>query len=246
MTGAPTSFDRVPLLYADADLVVVDKPAGMVVHPTYKNASDTLLDLLRQELPDPPSIVGRLDRFTSGIVVVARNGALHADLQRQMTSPDCRKDYLAIVHGRVEAHVEIDLRLRVDVRDRRRMVASANAGAPSRTLVEPIATSSIEGHLVSLLRCRLATGRRHQIRIHLASHGWPVVGDRVYGDRAMDAAIGAAGVDVQACPRQALHAWRLRMTQPVSRRALDIMAPVPADLDALVRIFGNGHLEAAS
>jgi 23S rRNA pseudouridine1911/1915/1917 synthase len=234
------------VLYADDDLVVVDKPAGMVVHPTYKNGEGTLLDVLRQQLPDPPSIVGRLDRWTSGIVVVARNSAAHATLQRALAAPDCHKDYLAVVHGRVDGCAEIDLCLRVDERDRRRVVASTDAGAPSRTLVTPIATANLNGRIVSLLSCRLLTGRRHQIRVHLAARGWPIVGDGVYGDASADQNTGASKGAGLPPARHALHAWRLELTNPFTRSRLKATAPVPADLAPLLRVFDVDALRPAS
>src|SRR5215471_7149061 len=117
MTGG-ILHDEMRVLYGDDHLVIVDKPAGMVVHPTYKNPQGTLLDILRQELTDPPSIVGRLDRWTSGLVVVARNGVVHAAVQRAMAAPGCRKEYLAIVHGLVLESGAVDLTLRVSPGDR--------------------------------------------------------------------------------------------------------------------------------
>ncbi|HEX7138586.1 MAG TPA: RluA family pseudouridine synthase [Vicinamibacterales bacterium] len=237
MTAATLSSDLTPVLYADDDVVIVDKPAGMVVHPTYKNAEGTLLDVLRQQLPDPPSLVGRLDRWTSGIVVVARNSAVHAALQRETAAPDCHKDYMAVAHGCVEDAVEIDLRLRLDERDRRRVVASTDAGAPSRTLVTPIGTANLKGCVVSLLSCRLLTGRRHQIRVHLAARGWPVVGDSVYGDARADKIMDSLNAARRAPARHALHAWRLQMTHPFTRARLKVTAPVPEDLKPLLRAF---------
>jgi 23S rRNA pseudouridine1911/1915/1917 synthase len=241
VTGALPSQDAVPVLYADDYLVVVDKPAGLVVHPTYKNASGTLLDALRQQMPEPPSIVGRLDRWTSGIVVVARHGVVHAALQRAMAAPNCHKDYLAIVHGAVVDRGEIDLRLRVNREDRRQVVASREVGASSLTWFEPIATRVVghrghRGHrALSLLRCRLQTGRRHQIRVHLTASGWPIVGDPVYGDPSMDRAVAEVLGVVHSAPRLALHAWRLDITHPYSQERLRVTSPVPDDLASIVR-----------
>ena len=228
----------VAVLYADDQLIVVDKPAGQVVHPTYKNGNDTLLDSLRQELPDPPSIVGRLDKWTSGVVVVARDSAAHAALQREMAAPDCRKDYLAVAHGFAGDEIEIDLRLRVDERDRRRVAASVERGASCITRVTPVATTNLNGCVVSLLACRLLTGRRHQIRAHLAARGWPIVRDPIYGDVGLDRALEELNAAMRLPARQALHAWRLDMNQPVTGARLTVSSPVPADLEPLVRAFG--------
>jgi 23S rRNA pseudouridine1911/1915/1917 synthase len=229
----------ISVLYADDELIVVDKPAGQVVHPTYRNSNDTLLDGLRQQLPDPPSIVGRLDKWTSGLVVVARDSAAHAALQREMAAPGCRKDYLAVVHGLVGHEIEIDLRLRVDERDRRRVATSIEGGAPCVTQVTPMATTNLNGCTVSLVACRLRTGRRHQIRAHLAARGWPIVQDDVYGDVRLDRTLEELNAPLRLPARQALHAWRLEMRQPVTGTRLTVLSPVPADLEPLVRAFGS-------
>ena len=173
------------VLYEDDHLLVVDKPAGMVVHPTYKHATGTLMNGLLWRARDwptgqRPSMIGRLDRLTSGIVVVAKSAALHDAPQRAMASKECAKEYLAIVYGRVKtARGRIDLRLRVD-RDRRKVIASTTAGAASLTRFERLASVAAPSAGLSLVRCRLVTGRRHQIRVHLAARGWPIVGDATY------------------------------------------------------------------
>ncbi len=130
-----------------------------------------------------PSLVSRLDKLTSGIVVVAKDAAAHAGLQRAMAMDDCEKDYLALVYGRVNvARGEIDLRLAKDRRDHRRVAASATYGAESLTRFVRLARAPAPRVGLSLLRCRLATGRTHQIRVHLAARGWPLVGDPMYGE----------------------------------------------------------------
>src|SRR5215467_3867086 len=166
------------ILFEDEWLLAVDKPAGLVVHPTYKNVSGTLLDTLRDR--DASSrffLVGRLDRLTSGVVVAVKTRDAYVALQR--TWREAEKEYLAVVHGLVDAtRGEIDLPLGADPADRRRRVVRPD-GAPSVTRFERLAQSDAAG--MSLLCCRLLTGRRHQIRVHLAARGWPVVGDAVYG-----------------------------------------------------------------
>ena len=170
------------IVYEDDQLLAVNKPAGVVVHPTYKNAAGTLMTALRlyaRQWPagQRPSLVGRLDKLTSGVLIVAKTAAAHAALQQELGSNRSEKDYLAVVYGRVNAaRGIIDLRLGFDGNDRRRMIASADAGLPSVTTFVRVARA---GGL-SLLRCRLVTGRRHQIRVHLAARGWPIVGDPVY------------------------------------------------------------------
>ena len=247
---------RLDILFEDDHLLALDKPAGVVMHPSYKNAAGTLLNALLWHArgwpaPQRPSLVGRLDKLTSGVVVVAKTAAVHAALQRPTPSGGRRasfdnedaageKDYLAVVYGRVNvARGEIDLRLGKDRLDRRRIVASAQVGAPSLTRFERIARVAAPAAGLSLLRCRLVTGRTHQIRVHLAARGWPIVGDPAYGEprwsRVADAPLAAA---LRAFPRQALHAWRVALTHPVTRERLVFEAPVPRDLDELIARAG--------
>jgi 23S rRNA pseudouridine1911/1915/1917 synthase len=218
------------VLFEDDDLLAVDKPAGVVVHPTYRNPAGTLMDALREyarEWPvgHRPSLAGRLDKLTSGAVIVAKTAAIHAALQRGLWE----KDYLALVHGCVTVERgEIDLRLRVDESDRRRVLASATVGKPSLTRFERIAC----GGELSLLRCRALTGRRHQIRVHLASSGWPIVGDPSYRTPWKN------DPQLRAFSRQALHAWRVAFDHPVTGLRIAIEAPVPGDLrDLLASAF---------
>ena len=212
---------RIIVLYEDDSLIAIDKPAGVVVHPTYKNVSGTVLDELQWRSRDwppgaRPSLVGRLDKMTSGIVIAAKDAAVHAAMQRSW--PEAEKDYLAVVHGQVEEREgEIDLPLGSDPADRRRRIVMAG-GARCVTRFERIAYAPESG--LSLLRCRLVTGRTHQIRVHLTARGWPIVGDAVYGDPLV----------AQAFPRQALHAWRISLAHPKSGERLFIEAPVPADM----------------
>ena len=238
MTAEAVSLD---VLYEDDHLLALDKPAGVVVHPGYRNTEGTVLNALlwhAREWPAPqrPSIVGRLDKLTSGIVVVAKTAAVHAALQRTMGSSDTEKDYLALVYGRLkEARGQIDLRLGRHPIDRRKVVASARVGAPSLTRFERIARVSAPHTGLALVRCRLATGRMHQIRVHLAARGWPIVGDRVYGEprwsQVVDSALAA---ELRAFPRQALHAWRLGFTHPFTRERLFLEAPLPRDFERLL------------
>jgi 23S rRNA pseudouridine1911/1915/1917 synthase len=224
--------DGLEILYDDDCLLAVNKPAGLVVHPTYKNALGTLLDALRARHPAAHFfLVGRLDRLTSGVVIAAKRRDAYIAMQRAW--PDADKDYLAVVKGHVEPdRGEIDLPLGTDPTDRRRRVVRED-GTPSFTRFERLSYS--EAADVSLLCCRPVTGRRHQIRVHLAARGWPIVGDPVYG-----------GADSLAFPRQALHAWRLSLTHPHSGRRLRIEAPIPDDLVGLLAAGGlalTSHLQ---
>ncbi len=227
------SLEPGEILHEDDFLLVVAKPAGIVVHPTYKHAAGTLLDGVRAygrawSPSQQPSIVGRLDKQTSGVVIVAKGPVVHAKMQRVMEVAD--KDYLAVVHGRVNvARGRIDLKLARDPGDRRRVVASATIGADSATEFERLARSPE----ASLLRCRLVTGRMHQIRAHLFARGWPMVGDPKYGRPQ------GLGHDRFEFPRQALHAWRTAFTHPMTGKPVAVEAPLPEDLERLLaRILG--------
>jgi 23S rRNA pseudouridine1911/1915/1917 synthase len=244
---AATPAEDVPLhvLYEDEHLLAVDKPAGVVVHPTYGHQAGTMLNALvwhARDWPDlqRPSIVGRLDKDTSGVVVVAKTRGVHAALQRVLSSTHSAKEYLAVVYGRVNAaRGDIALRLERDRRDRRRVVASASHGAPSLTRFERISRVAAPLAGLSLLRCSLVTGRMHQIRVHLAARGWPLVGDPKYGEpRWKEVVDPLLAATLQAFPRQALHAWRVAFVHPVTRASLLFEAPIPSELNDLLDASG--------
>ena len=231
------------VLYEDDHLLALDKPAGIVVHPTYGHAAGTLMNALLWHARtwaagSRPSLVGRLDKLTSGVVVVAKTAAVHAALQRELMSSRGEKDYLAVVYGRVNvARGEIALRLGHDRSDRRKIVVSDREGAPSVTVFTRLARA---GGL-SLLRCRLMTGRTHQIRVHLAARGWPIVGDPVYltsgtsgSPRWSDIADPELAGALRTFPRQALHSWRVAFTHPITRDRLRLEARVPDDVERLL------------
>ena len=213
----------INVLYEDDALIAVDKPPGMVVHPTYRNWSGTLLNgllwhLRRSTDARQPSIITRLDKGTSGIVLAALTPEIHARVQRDGTGGRLRKEYLALVRGAPSpATGSIALPLARSAEDRRRVVVTP-AGQYSETRYEVLSTKSG----CSLVRCELVTGRTHQIRVHLASRGWPVIGDASYGEPH-------PGLD-----RQALHAWRIALIHPVTRMELTMEAPLPADLRVLL------------
>ena len=250
----PTTAARTPMvgeamplavLYEDDHLLAVDKPPGIVVHPSYKHATGTLMNAVlwhgRAWPSDQrPSIVGRLDKLTSGVVLIAKTAAVHAALQRSLASAASEKSYLAVVYGLVNAaRGSIDLRLDRDDADRRRIVARSASGVPSLTRFERLARVQAPRVGLSLIRCRLVTGRRHQIRVHLAARGWPIVGDPTYGgDRwsgIVDPALAAA---LRGFPRQALHAWRVGCAHPATREPLSLEAPIPRDLQGLLSACG--------
>src|SRR6185503_7763539 len=229
------------ILYEDDDLLAVNKPAGLVVHPSFKHASGTLMNgLLERARSWPagstPALLGRLDKLTSGLVIVTKRSRIYATLQRAMAARRIDKDYLAIVHGKPSPiRGTIDLALDRDPWDRRRVTVTDRGGQPSVTRYERLATAS--GY--SIIRCRLITGRTHQIRVHLAAKGWPIVGDAVYGPPQ-----GGPSQDrgvLPPFPRQALHSWRIAFRHPTTGRDLAIEAPLPADMKALASALGLGE-----
>jgi len=250
----PLEAEAIPLsiLYEDDELLAIDKPPGLVVHPAPGHPSGTLVNALLHYVRDlagiggelRPGIVHRLDRDTSGVLLVAKTDRAHQMLSRQMRRRTLRKEYLAVVAGvpRVRKG-EVALAIGRDPRDRKRMKAFRATGdeAPAgtrtaRTLYEIEREWPALG--VALLRCRLVTGRTHQIRVHLAAAGLPIVGDPVYGrarfPKVRDAELAAA---LTGFPRQALHAERVEFHHPATQELVEIVAPVPADLrDLLERI----------
>ena len=217
---------NLSVVYEDDDLLVIDKPAGLVVHPAAGNWDGTLLNgLLARDraaaaLPRA-GIVHRLDKDTSGLMVVGKTLPAVTALSRAIAAREVHRRYLAIAHGAWPAQsTQIDAPLARDPRSRVRM-AVVTSGRPAQTDVECIAVARVEGAKFSALRCTLHTGRTHQIRVHLASRGHPLVADSLYG-----------GVPALGMQRQALHATRLALAHPRSGAALEFDAPLPADMAA--------------
>ena len=208
------------VVYEDDDLLVIDKEAGRVVHPAAGNWSGTLLNGLLERYPQSAAlpragIVHRLDKDTSGLMVVGKSLVAVTALVRAIAGREVRRRYLAIAHGKAPAApFSVEAPIGRDPQMRLRM-AVVGSGKPARTDVERIATDDT----LSALRCTLHTGRTHQIRVHLASRGLPLVGDRLYGGRP------AEGIE-----RQALHAAELAFAHPLSGRPLSFASPLPADL----------------
>lgn len=230
------------ILYEDADLVVVVKPAGMVVHPTARQRDGTVVNALlwhaaMRHVSWTPRLVQRLDRGTSGLLVAAKSAAVHTELQRGHRR--AVKDYLAVVWGRpVPPRGLLEGKIGRDPLDRRRMMVR-EAGAPSSTSYARLARTAGEPAGLSLLRCRLGTGRTHQIRVHLAERGWPIVGDATYG-AAPRRRLTSTALDrlARAFPRPALHAWQLTFVVPATGRARTFTAPLPDDLTTLIAAGG--------
>jgi 23S rRNA pseudouridine1911/1915/1917 synthase len=226
--------EDVPLAirYEDDHLLVVDKPAGVVVHPGAGNRGGTLVhglvarDIAGGRDPARPGIVHRLDRDTSGLLVVARSERAHRRLQRMMRDRLVDRRYLALVHGAAPPALTIDRTVGRDRRVRTRMVVGAADGREAVTHLRRLE----ELGRFSLLEARLETGRTHQIRVHLESVGHPVVGDRVYGRRA----------ETLGLERQFLHAARLAFPHPETGEPIEVESPLPDDLQAaLARARGD-------
>jgi 23S rRNA pseudouridine1911/1915/1917 synthase len=209
-------------VHEDAHVLVVNKPAGLVVHPAAGNWSGTLLNGLLARDPAAATlpragIVHRLDKDTSGLMVVGRTLEGVTGLARDIAARVVHRQYIALAHGRLEHSPEtIDAPVGRDPRVRVRMAVVAS-GRPARTDVEELAFA----HGIAAVRCTLHTGRTHQIRVHMAHRGHPLVADELYGGRP---ALGMA--------RQALHAQRLAFRHPVSGEALAFEVEPPADLRA--------------
>jgi 23S rRNA pseudouridine1911/1915/1917 synthase len=225
------------VLYEDDAVIVLDKPPGVVVHPTYKNTSGTLLNAVLWRYRDrtgvQPGILTRLDKNTSGLVVIALTPGLHAAMQHDMSAGRVRKEYLAVVAGLPNpSRGQIALPLGRSSEDRR-LVVVRDDGARCVTDYEAVDHWTVAGATVSMVRCELQTGRTHQIRVHLAATGWPIIGDSVYGHSSDDIA------------RQALHAWRVTLPHPVTREVLSMTSALPPDIASLIPDRGADLVRSA-
>jgi len=220
---ADVELPDVPILYEDEHLFVVDKPAGVVVHPAPGHAGGTLADALALEgaaggEEERPGIVHRLDRDTSGLMVVARSPEAHGKLEQLIRERDVQREYLALVVGKPRSRGgTIDAPIGRDRRDRLRH--SLDTDSPRAAVTHFELEELLDGY--ALLRVRLETGRTHQIRVHLEAIDLPVAGDPTYGKP------GVLGLD-----RQFLHATRLAFAHPVTGEAIDVSSPLPPDLAA--------------
>ena len=215
------------IVYEDESIIVVDKPAGLVVHPGSGNRDGTLQNALLAHdasLASIPraGIVHRLDKDTSGLLVVARSLGAHAHLVRQLAARSVHRAYAAVVHGDLARAVVIDAPIGRHP-TRRTTMAVIEGGRPARTHVDVVERFGD----ATLVRCRLETGRTHQIRVHLAAAGHPLIGDPAYGSHRRHAI-------APTFARQALHAIRLELDHPVSASPMRFDAPVPADLATLI------------
>jgi 23S rRNA pseudouridine1911/1915/1917 synthase len=214
---------QLRIVHLDESLAVVDKPAGLVVHPAPSHTGPTLVDELAEILggggdPERPGIVHRLDKGTSGLLVVARDDAAHAALQQAVRERKVERVYLALAGGRLGSRTgTIDAPIGRASRQRHRMAVSGAASRQARTHFEVLELLPRE----SYLEAKLETGRTHQIRAHFAAIGHPLTGDPTYG--------GAERYELQ---RQFLHAHRLAFAHPLSGKRLSFTSPLPDDLAA--------------
>jgi 23S rRNA pseudouridine1911/1915/1917 synthase len=239
---APVAATPVPealplrIVYEDRDIVVLDKPAGMVVHPGAGHTGGTLVNALLHHVKDlsgvggelRPGIVHRLDRGTSGLIVVAKNDHAHQELSRQFSDREVEKEYVALVWGVVHAGRRIDAPIGRDPGDRQKMSTRARRARHAVTRVT--FAKHFEG--VSLLRVAIATGRTHQIRVHLSAIGHPIVGDSTYGGIRRRTAGHLRAV--QRLERPFLHSARLAFTHPGDGRRVEFDSPLPLDLQSVL------------
>lgn len=235
LSAAAPEAEDIPLrvVYEDADLMVIDKPAGMVVHPGAGRSTGTLVNALLAihsdwptgSGPSRPGIVHRLDKGTSGLIIVARHDNAHRRLSAALAERRVSRTYLAICRGVVTGDGRVEGPIGRDPRDRKRM-AVVDGGRPALTLFTTL--ESLQG--ATYLQVSLGTGRTHQIRVHLAAIGHPLVGDATYG----------RGGGPMVIDRPALHAWRLSFQHPIGGQPMEFEAPPPADfMQALERLRGG-------
>ena len=238
VSPAQVAAEAVPLeiLYQDSDVAVLNKAAGMVVHPGAGHPSGTLVNALLHHMSDlsgiggetRPGIVHRLDRGTSGVMVIAKNDAAHQELSRQFEDREVEKEYVALVWGVVQAGRRIDAAIGRDPVHRQKMSARA------RRAREAVTRITRAHHLPGVTLCQVAiyTGRTHQIRVHLSAIGHPIVGDALYGGvrRRVPGDLRA----LQRLERPFLHAERLVFSHPRDHRRMEFTAPLPDDLQAVL------------
>ncbi len=225
----------IEILYEDEDLIVVDKPPHMVVHPAAGHVSGTLVNALLHHCTDlsgiggvaRPGIVHRLDRGTSGLIVAAKNDHTHRALARQFAARSVEKLYLALVHGSAPEHLLMESPIGRDPHDRKKISSRSRHPKSASTEAERLEVLSLS----TLLSIRIATGRTHQIRVHLSEAGFPVVGDTDYGRTRRPPKGGERAFEIlNRLNRPALHAARLTFRHPGSAEVLQFEAPLPSDI----------------
>ena len=222
----------IPILYEDNDIIVVNKPKGMVVHPANGNWEGTLVNAIMAICKDSlsgiggeirPGIVHRLDKDTSGVIVIAKNDKAHINLSEQIKNHEVEKTYIALVRGIVKANeATIDMPIARSTSDRKKMAVSEK-GKKAVTHFKVLKRYS--KYNCSLLEVKIETGRTHQIRVHLAQIGYPIIGDSVY----------SKGSNIWGIEGQCLHAISLKFHHPVTGKEMFIEAPLPEYFDNLIK-----------
>ena len=256
---AKVDFDPEPIpieiIYQDEQIVVVNKPAGLVVHPAPGHAGGTLVNALLYHCPDlgaiggevRPGIVHRLDKDTSGTMVIAKNSAAHEELSRQFKAREVEKKYLALVYGAPHSNTgSIQLPIGRHPVDRKRMSTTTRKGRNAETIWK--VRERFAG--ITLLELNLKTGRTHQIRVHCATIGHPVVGDPVYRPRKLFANLNnmlpklpaPVVAALKSISRQMLHAWQLGFTHPSNKKFLTFESPVPPDMAEVINFLRRADL----
>lgn len=250
------------IVYEDDWLLVVNKPAGLVVHPGHGNWDGTLLNGLAWYMRNNPDfdvndpaigLVHRIDKDTSGLLVIAKTAEVKSALGKQFFDHSTRREYVAVIWGHMDpADGVLRSNLARDPRDRTRMAAFPYEGEVGKTAVTHYATEEYLGYL-SQVRCRLETGRTHQIRVHLSNEGHPLFNDAVYGgDRILRGNRFASYKKFvenafAICPRQALHAQTLGFFHPILKRQMDFSSTLPPDMTALIekwrKYVDDGNVE---
>ncbi len=250
---APESLPDQPLpedipleiLYEDSDIAIINKPAGLVCHAGAGIRSGTLVNALLHHMgpmetgdPQRPGIVHRLDRFTSGVMLVAKNLQAHRHLSHQFKSRAVKKEYAALVYGKPSPPSgTIDLPLGRDPKDRKKISIRARK---TRSAITHYAVEENYGS-VSLLSVRIETGRTHQIRVHLAQKGHPVVGDAVYGGNRIRSLPSGLCEVLKDLHRPFLHSRQVQFSHPRTGETLAFRAPLPPELERLLTILKCGY-----
>lgn len=234
--------EDIPLniVFEDADVLVINKPAGLVVHPGSGNWSGTLLNALLHHAPalegvPRAGIVHRLDKDTSGLLVVAKTLEAQTSLVRQLQQRNVKRDYLALVRGDVKTGGTVDAPIGRHPQQRTRMAVVSN-GKEARTHYQVL--EQFDG--ITLLQCSLETGRTHQIRVHMHTLGHPLLGDPIYGGRPKKMSSHTGGMQIDFS-RQALHAQRLELAHPRHGQTMAWEAPLPSDMNDLLTTLRKQH-----
>lgn len=223
----------IKIIYEDKDLVIINKDAGMVVHPAYGNQNGTLVNAIMYHIKDlssingviRPGIVHRLDKDTSGIIVIAKNDRSHINLANMFKEKTLEKTYLCICKGNFKDNTgRVENFIGRDPRDRKKMAVVETGGKKAISNYEVL--QEVRGF--SLVKVRIETGRTHQIRVHMKSLNRPIYGDSVYGS--------VDGKDY--AKRQMLHAYKLKLTHPITGEEMEVLAPMPEDMKEVCRKLG--------